>query len=419
MGIVIIYLFWLIGFFSMQGLGEAQSAPANSCLECHADMAEEMKGSIHSQHQVYCQHCHGGDPAKKDQEAAKDPATGYIGVPDKKQLVKICGECHADVEAMHFYGIRTGNLARYKTSAHGKKLFEEGNVRVAACTDCHGYHDVTAVSDPNNPVYPLNVPKTCAQCHGDEKLMSKHGLPSDQFKKYESSVHGKALFEKKDISVAQCASCHGGHGALPPGVKDVANTCGKCHVNEQKYFSQSAHAPLLAGQASITGKEKFTGCISCHDNHGVAPASTALYEQACGQCHVPGSPEFQLGRNFASMINASQGKLSATKDMVKQASIEGIFVEQEMALLEQAKTHVLEMAPLQHTLSIEGITGHYKKISETTEDIKTKIHHKRQELVWRKLALIPVWIFVFIMAGAFWIKYKRLKEEESEGSRHE
>jgi len=87
--------------------------------------------------------------------------------------------------------------------------------------------------------------------------------------------------------------------------------------------------------------------------------------------------------------------------------------------LEQAKTHVLEMAPLQHTLSIDQITGHYKKISETTEDIKIKIDHKRQELAWRKLALIPIWIFVFIMTSSFWIKYKRLKEEKHEGSGHE
>ncbi len=412
MGIIAIYLCWFFNFFSMQNPAWAQSTPYNSCLECHADMAEEMKGSVHAQHKVYCQNCHGGDPTKKDKAAAKDPATGYIGVPDKKQLVKICGECHADVEAMNFYGIRTDQLARYKTSAHGKKLFGEGNVRVAACTDCHGYHDVPAVSDPNSPVYPLNVPKTCAQCHGDEKLMSKYGLPSDEFKKYESSVHGQALFGKKDISVAQCASCHGGHGALPPGVKDVANTCGKCHLNEEKYFSKSVHA-------SIIEKEKFAGCVSCHGNHGVAPASVALYEQACGKCHVPGSKEFQVGRDLASVISTSQSKLAVTKDIVKQASIEGIFVEEEMALLEQAKTQALEMAPLQHTLSIDQITDHYKKLSETTDDIKTKIKRKRQELVWRKLALIPIWIFVFIMTSAFWIKYKRLKEEKHEGSEHE
>ena len=395
------------------GLAWAQTAVQNSsCVTCHADMFGDMKASVHTQHEVLCQNCHGGDPTKADKEAAHDPAAGYIGVPDKKQLVKVCGECHADVERMNPYGIPTDQMARYKTSVHGKQLFEQGNARVAACTDCHGYHDVVMVTDPQSPVYPSNVPKTCNQCHGDEKLMSKFNIPSDIFKKYEGSVHGKALFEKKDISVAQCVSCHGSHGAVPPGVKDVANVCGKCHLNEQKYFAQSPHA-------SILDKDKFGGCISCHSNHGIVPVSVALYGKACVQCHDVNSKEFQVGRQLATMIGDAQNKLAEAGDVVKQAGIEGIFVEEETAALEQAKTHVVEMGPLQHTLSVDKINDNYKKLSEAVEEVKAKIKNKRNNVLERKIFLIPIWLFIFIMSYAFWTKYKFLKAHKSKGETRE
>src|SRR3989338_1574689 len=192
---------------------------------------------------------------------------------------------------MNFYGTRTDQLARYKTSHHGKKL-SQGDDHVAVCSDCHGYHDVVKVSDPSSPVYPLNVPETCNACHGKSKLMDAAHLPSDILEIYKSSVHGKALFEKKDISVANCASCHGSHGAMPPGVKDVATTCGKCHVNEKKYFLESVHA-----EAQKQGK--FSECVSCHGNHGVQPPTPALYEEACVKCHDSGSSAFRQGRQIA------------------------------------------------------------------------------------------------------------------------
>ena len=101
----------LIGFFIIffisfnSGLGWAQTQQENSCITCHSDTAEETRGSVHSQHGISCYHCHGGDPTKEDQESAKAPSTGFIGIPNKRQLVEKCGGCHADVEVMNFYGI--------------------------------------------------------------------------------------------------------------------------------------------------------------------------------------------------------------------------------------------------------------------------------------------------------------------------
>ena len=405
------FLFLILCF---QNAGWGQTPPKNSCVECHLDLWGEMKGSVHSQQGIFCNSCHGGDPARSDKDQAKAPGTGYVGVPDKKTSVETCGNCHADVERMNFYGIRTDQLARYKTSGHGKKLLQAGDAKVAACIDCHGYHDVVPVSDPNSPIYPINLPKTCHHCHGNEALMKNYGLPTDIFETYRKSVHGQALLEKKDLSVAYCTSCHGSHGAIPPGVKSIGESCGKCHMNEKKFFLESPHAaPMKEG--------KFSECIVCHGNHGIERPDKRLYQETCVKCHAPASGAVKLGEKLAGVLGKSEDKLRATEALVKQASIEGIFVEEEIGALEEAKTNVIAMAPLQHTLSLERISELSQKFVEAAENIEAKVHRKRQFLKWRKIALIPLWIFFLAMVTALWAKYKRLKHGrpgEDEKERH-
>src|SRR3989338_1304091 len=148
-------ILWLVLIlFGPGSAGVLRAEESNSCLVCHSDMWEEMQSSVHTSHGIRCEKCHGGDPTKDDMEAAKAPGTGYVGVPDKKQIAQICGSCHSDVEAMNFYGLPTDQLARYKTSVHGKKLLMEGDTHVAVCSECHDYHNVIPISDPQSAVYP-------------------------------------------------------------------------------------------------------------------------------------------------------------------------------------------------------------------------------------------------------------------------
>jgi len=401
-GILFVCLFF-VPFVPPAG---AAAAEENSCIRCHADYWEEMKGSIHSQQKIVCNKCHGGDPAQSDQQLAKAAGTGYIGVPNKAQIAEMCGQCHASVETMNFYGIRTDQLAQYKTSAHGKKLIQDRDERVAVCSDCHGYHDVISVSNPTSPVYPLNLPKTCNKCHGNKELMKKYGHPSDIFETYSESVHGKALYEKKDLSVANCAKCHGSHGAIPPGVSKIGDTCGKCHINEKKYFLESPHARL-------TQDGKFSECITCHGYHGIKHAGPALYDQVCIKCHDAASAIHKTVAEIATMLKTEGETIKETENLVKQAAVEGIFVENEQASLKEANTYMLEIGPLQHILNVSKIGEVYKKVKTITDDIKGKVLKKRKSLQWRKYALYPLWIFIFVMVVALWIKYKQLMKEKN------
>lgn len=402
-GVVLLTIFFLLISAGVnRNLTFAQTKAVNFCISCHQETWNDAKTSAHFQHGVYCQHCHGGDASQPDQKLAKAAGTGYLGIPDKKQIVSICGDCHNNIEQMNFYGIRTDQLALYKTSMHGKKLFKDGDTHVAVCSDCHGYHEIGSVRDSNSPIYPLNIPKTCNKCHGNKTLMDSYGLPSDTFELYKNSVHGKALFGKKDISVAQCVSCHGDHGAVPPGVKSIGVVCGKCHVNEQKYFMESVHADLA-------GEKKFSGCVSCHGNHGVQHITSNYYKEACVKCHNKTSDAVKEGKKIFQLLTGSEARVATAENLVKQAGIKGVFVQDEVALLNEARTSMIEMGPLQHALSVEKISELYKKVSELTAEVTASVQKKQHALKWRKLFLIPFWIFILIIVWALWTQYKRFK----------
>jgi len=76
---------------------EAQ-VPPEGCVACHLEIgddrlvtpAKEFQEDIHAAKGFGCTACHGGDPKAAGMEAM-DPAKGYIGKPDRQQVVQVCG----------------------------------------------------------------------------------------------------------------------------------------------------------------------------------------------------------------------------------------------------------------------------------------------------------------------------------------
>src|SRR6516165_7071694 len=182
-------------------------------------------GVTDAQTQNSCVDCHGGDRTKADMDAMSK-AAGFRGKIGRKDVPELCGRCHSDGAFMRKYNpsLRTDQLAQYKASVHGKRL-ALGDTKVAVCTDCHGLHDLRAPTDTRSKVHPLNVAQTCSRCHSDSEYMKGYGIPTDQFAKYTSSVHHEAMTVRGDLSAPTCTTCHGNHGAAPPGVTSVQNVC--------------------------------------------------------------------------------------------------------------------------------------------------------------------------------------------------
>jgi hypothetical protein len=121
------------------------------------------------------------------------------------------------------------------------------------------------------------------------------------------------MFEKGDLTAPTCNTCHGNHGATPPGVESVALICGQCHGREAELFTKTAkhegfvrHNDLLATGATCRDcHEKvdpevaattrhFSECVACHENHGVMRPTVALLgplpDVPCAFCHEGSGP---------------------------------------------------------------------------------------------------------------------------------
>ena len=243
-----------------------------------------------------CVDCHGGDPKTTDETAH---VTDNFRSPNTKQgIAELCASCHSDVRRMNPYGLPTDQLERYKTSKHGEQLFEHNDQNVAVCIDCHGVHDILSPQH-RQPRLSNQRPQTCGRCHGNEKLMEQYKLPSDIVAQYKTSYHATMLFEKGDFSAPTCVTCHGSHGASPPGTAQVGEVCGKCHVRQRELFAKSPHA-----EAAAAGL--FSECVSCHGNHAIQKASVDLFAQSLRAVSRQGSEATRRPRRFATLIRDSQ-----------------------------------------------------------------------------------------------------------------
>ena len=200
----------------------ANPAAKDSCFQCHSVIegtSVTFKDDVHYHHTISCADCHGGDSKEDDQNLSMSAERGFRIRVKRQATPDYCGRCHENASYMRKFDpqLRVDQLALYKTSVHAKQL-AMGHTRSAECVDCHGVHNIRAVSDPLSPAHPRHVTETCAKCHV---------ATADLFRK---SPHGP-FFTSKEMP--GCTVCHASHSTKP------------------------------AGQAMLTGKHAV--CTECHD----------------------------------------------------------------------------------------------------------------------------------------------------------
>ncbi len=243
-------------------------AAQSECLACHADKTmqdsaghsisvdgDKFSKSIHGS--LQCNNCHA--------DIKEYPHPDHIAKVD-------CKTCHAD---------------------EGSKL--AGSVHSSSkehpCTSCHGNaHEIFPKTDARSAVYPLNIPKTCGQCHSDGAMATQKGLPS-VYPHYMDSIHGFALSKEGLLVAANCQSCHGSHGILshkdpnsPTFKANIPKTCGTCHAKINDDYQGGSH-----GHGIAKGDGKAPVCSDCHTAHAIVqPTESEFRMQStpiCGSCH--------------------------------------------------------------------------------------------------------------------------------------
>jgi len=382
---------------------------ANTCFDCHtklggkqADIAAQWQRSSHAERNVACADCHGGNPAANTMDEAMSPKAGFIGAPAKSAVPALCASCHADVARMRQYNLPTDQYAQYKESVHGMRL-AQGDLNVATCFDCHGGHQVLKPNDPASTVYPANVPGLCASCHANQTLMAAYNIPTDQLDLYRQSVHGRALLDNQDFRAPTCATCHGTHGAAPPGLNEVANVCGTCHTSAQDDYLQSPHAKAGAGAPQ---------CVACHGRHDVSQPSEALYQGSeprhCGACHAPGSAPAQVASSLYDAITSAAQAYDQAEAAVQSVRLVGMLVSPMEGQLREANTDLITARGDQHTLNAATVQGKTDASRKITSQVQVDAGAAVSESVFRRQAMLVAVVVIGVVVVTLYLLKREL-----------
>jgi len=124
-----------------------RNVPA-TCGRCHHGIQEQFQQSVHvtsigktDKLLPVCNDCHTAHTIRRTDNE------GF-----KLQIMTQCGRCHEEIAKTYF------------DTYHGK-VSQLGYTKTAKCYDCHGAHDIRAVSDPRSHLSRENVVATCQKCH--------------------------------------------------------------------------------------------------------------------------------------------------------------------------------------------------------------------------------------------------------------
>jgi hypothetical protein len=267
-------------FFVGLTIGIAWS-DSSLCLGCHQDETlikkdargrdislsvseADFKNSTHGK--LSCSDCH--THIKDDKHAEGGEAV------DKSVN---CGVCHKEAEKEYQQGLHS-------------KMIMKGTERAANCYDCHGKHNILPRKNPKSMVHMSNIDGTCTRCHSDMAFVKEHGLGEAITKEeFEKSVHGRT-------GEVTCTSCHRSHdlrSLIDPKSSifrsNIPQTCGGCHPDITKQFTESIHGVLAA-----RGRSDSPTCTTCHGFHGIktkvdpdSPVNERrIARTTCPQCHA-------------------------------------------------------------------------------------------------------------------------------------
>lgn len=401
----------------------AQQDPVTgSCVNCHrvlgdarlSDPVTAYDEDVHSEMGFGCSSCHGGDPSLPGMNSM-DSDIGFLGSPNKLEILSVCGRCHSDPGFMRQYNpsARVDQVAQFRTSVHGIRLLEHADTNVAVCSSCHQIHSIRSPSNPLSQVAAINVPTTCGKCHSSAEIMEPYGIPTDQVSDYETSVHWRNLSEGHDRSSPVCNDCHGNHGATPPGVAWVGNVCGQCHGVIAEYFAASRHAEFFP----LMGRP---GCPACHSNHAIVELSDEVLglgeESLCKSCHSPGTGSGDLVEAIASLIGSLRNGVDEAAEVLERAEMAGMEVSQAQVDLSFANTALLNSRAAFHSLNIARVNATVTEGLEISDSALASGNAALGELHRRKVWLISLVPLIMVMIVVMILKIRQLESPEPENA---
>jgi hypothetical protein len=247
--------------------------------------------------------------------------------------------------------------------------------------------------------YPTKVAETCGRCHGNAEYMKGYKIPTDQFEKYTQSVHYMMLTKRADLASPTCSSCHGSHGAAPPGVDSVVNVCSHCHVATAELFAKSAHK-------SAFDELGMPGCVTCHSNHDVTKPSDAMLaggaDSPCATCHEADSGSLKKAAEVKTALEGLARRIDEAGAILTKAEHAGMEIGSPRFELITAKESLIKARAHTHSLDVEKVKTDAEsglivaqKSLERGQDLMAELQFRRKGLAASLLVIGAV------LAGLF------------------
>lgn len=370
---------------------------AGQCGVCHPESRVAFAASIHAREQVTCTSCHGGDADTQNVERAHSGS--FRGLRNRLATPEVCATCHSDLQMMSAYNLPVDQYAVYQTSQHGMAV-AGGDSSAAVCIDCHGSHVIYAAADPRSSVASRNIPTTCGVCHSDEELMERYGLDPGVVEDYETGIHGRSLLIAGNLAAPNCTSCHGVHGATPPGVGDIDKVCGACHVQTRRAFLDGPHYQGMT-------EAGLPECATCHSNHAIQGLEVASIDTLCADCHGENSDEVLLGSKMHTLIEAATVEVEKAEALVLEGERAALDVEDHLGRIEEARTYLTEALPLAHSVSLEPVEQVTRRSRSIGEEVQHEIYAKLDRTE-AHIGLVVFWFYVFMTLVILFLLKRRM-----------
>ena len=155
-------------------------------------------------------------------------------------------------------------------------------------------------------------------------------------------------------------------------------------------------------------------CSGCHHYHDIQPPTPELLLTSCEQCHSSDQQAASRGGQLYQTIQSARQILQRAETVLAQAREQGLETAPLESRLQEAKTHLLQVAVAQHALLRRHVERHTVAIEAIAEDVLFSLQQFREQLRLRKVGLLFFWGYLAVTIALLY-----LKRQQVESSRHQ
>jgi len=212
-----------------------------------------------------------------------------------------------------------------------------------------------------------------------------------------------ALLKRGDTSAPTCSTCHGSHGAVPPGVNQIANVCSQCHVREADLFRASPKKAIFEtiGQAE---------CLVCHSNHRIEHPQDAWIGitagAVCAICHDSSTNGSQTVIQVRQQLDALSAAITAADVVLTRADRAGMLVDEGRAAFQEAHEQQINARVMVHAFAAGPFNDVAVRGLAAASRAETSGNQALQEVQYRRrgLAVATILILGFLVTLGFKIR---------------